>query len=250
MSNTANSTKIAAIVLGGGLKKVEVQGQMRYEPEAQAKARLDKAYALFAEGKADVIISTGKYSVMASVDPSVVGPHTEAEVGKNYLIAKASAQANSVSHAKPEIEDRICCEDQSIDTISNAWYAKKLCLEPQNITSCILVTSDYHIERARLIFEWVLGPRYTVACVEAPSPLSGDEREGRDHFEQMLTDYVKTCLVSSIAAGDDEALQRFMETEHLRMFSGIAPRSPVRAGAPPLRGRARPHTARTARRAR
>ena len=79
------------------------------------------------------------------------------------------------------------------------------------------------MERARVIFEWVLGPQYTVACVEAPSPLDGEERECRDQFENMLTDYVKTHLISSIAAGDDEALQRFMETEHQRMFSGIAP---------------------------
>ena len=223
MANGESSEKTAAIVLGGGLKTVEIQGQIWYEPEEQAKARLDRAYALFVEGEADYIISTGKFSIMASVDPSVVGPHTEAEVGKNYLIAKASVQADGVSCTKPEIEDRICCEDQSIDTISNAWFAKKLCLEPQGITSCIIVTSDYHIERARVIFEWVLGPQYTVACAEAPSQLSTEERERRNRFEKMLTDYVKTHLVSSLAAGDDEALQRFMETEHPRMFSGIAP---------------------------
>ncbi|MGC9393268.1 MAG: YdcF family protein [Anaerolineae bacterium] len=223
MRNYESSKKIAAIVLGGGLKKIEVQGQIRYEPEEQAKARLDRAYALFMEGEADYIISTGKFSVMASVDPDVVGPHTEAEVGKNYLIAKASVQADGVDCTKPEIEDCIFCEDQSVDTISNAWYAKKLCLEPQGITSCIVVTSDYHIERSRVIFEWVLGPRYTIACVEAPSLLSDEERERRDHFEKMLTEHLKTHLISSIAAGDDDALQRFMETEHLRMFSGIAP---------------------------
>jgi uncharacterized SAM-binding protein YcdF (DUF218 family) len=222
MLNHESSKKIAAIVLGGGLKKIEVQGQMRYEPEEQAKARLDKAYTLFEEGKADVIISTGKYSVMASVDPDVVGPRTEAEVGKQYLIAKAQAQGVNASGAR-RIEDCICCEDQSIDTISNAWFAKKLCLEPLGITSCIVVTSDYHIERSRVIFEWVLGPQYTVACAEAPTQLNAEERERRNHFEKMLTDYVKTHLISVITSGDDEALQRFMETEHQRMFSGIAP---------------------------
>lgn len=227
MPDTANATKIAAIVLGGGLKKVKVQGQVRYEPEEQAKARLDRAYSLFVAGKADYIVSTGKYSVAATLDPNVTGPRTEAEVGKQYLIARTQTQANDVV-GPCRIEDAILCEDQSIDTISNAWYAKKLCLEPHGITSCILVTSDYHMARARIIFEWVLGPRYTVACVEAPSPLSGEEREHRDHFEKMLTDYVKTHLISTIAAGDDEALQRFMATEHPRMFSGIAP--PQRAG--------------------
>lgn len=222
MLNDESSKKIAAIVLGGGLRKIEVQGQFRYEPEEQAKARLDQAYSLFAEGRADCIISTGKYSVVATVDPDVTGPRTEAEVGKQYLIAKAQAQGGNASDVR-RIEEAILCEDQSIDTISNAWYAKKLCLEPQGITSCILVTSDYHMERSRIIFEWVLGPQYTVACAEAPSPQNGEERERRNHFERILTDHVKTHLVSSIAAGDNEALQRFMETEHPRLFSRIAP---------------------------
>jgi hypothetical protein len=227
MPDSTHSEKIAAIVLGGGLTKIEVHGEMRYEPEAQAKARLDVAYTLFAEGKVDYIISTGKYSVMATVDPDVIGPRTEAEVGKQYLIARAKRQGEDTPSAR-RIEEAILCEDQSIDTISNAWFAKKLCLEPQGVMSCILITSDYHIERARIIFEWVLGPQYTVACVEALSPLAGEERERRDQFENMLTDYVKTHLISSIPAGDDEAIQRYMETEHQRMFSGIAP--PQRTG--------------------
>ncbi len=219
MSNSKSALAIAAVVLGGGLKKVEVLGQSRYEPEEQAKARLDQAYDLFIDGKVNYIVSTGKYSIAATVDPNVTGPFTEAEVGKQYLIAKAQTQGGAA--AAQRIAARILCEDRSIDTISNAWYAKKLCLEPHGITSCILVTSDYHMERARIIFEWVLGPRYTITCVEAPSPLYGEERTHREQFEKMLTDYVKTRWIASIAPGDDEALQRFMETEHRQMFSGI-----------------------------
>lgn len=222
--NIENSKKTAAIVLGGGLKKVESQGQLCYEPEDQAKARLDKAYALFEAGKVDYIISTGKYSIMARLEPDVTGPHTEAEVGKNYLIAKAKAAG--ASDISRRIEKCIFCEDQSLDTIGNAWFAKKLCLEPLGLTSCIVVTSDYHIARSRVIFEWVLGPQYTVACVEAPSQLSHEARERRERFEKALTDYVNTHLVSAIPAGDDTAIQRFMETEHQALFAGIGPALP------------------------
>ncbi len=217
--NTETSQKTVAIVLGGGLKKVESQGQICYEPEDQAKARLDQAYALFEAGKVNYIISTGKYSIMARVDPAVTGPHTEAEVGKNYLIAKA--KANGASEVSRRIEKCIFCEDQSLDTIGNAWFAKKLWLEPLGLTSCIVVTSDYHVVRSRVIFEWVLGPQYTVACMEAPSQLSNEEREHRDRFEKALTDYVNTHLVSVIPAGDDAAIQKFMENEHQTLFAGI-----------------------------
>ncbi|MGC9520692.1 MAG: YdcF family protein [Anaerolineae bacterium] len=229
-----NSEKTAAIVLGGGLQAVKVGGQTRYEPEEQVKARLDTAYALFVDGKADVIVATGKYGPMAEIDPEVTGPRTEAEVSVAYLIAKA--KAGGASDTSRRLEDCIVYETQSRDTIGNAWYAKKLCLEPLGITSCIIVTSDYHIERSLLVFEWVLGPRYTVACAEAPSPLSGAERARRDRFERALTGYVKKHLISAIAAGDDEAIARFMETEHRYMLLGGGPPPPelARLGlAPP-----------------
>ncbi len=110
------------------------------------------------------------------------------------------------------------------DTIGNAWYAKTLCLEPAGITSVIVVTSDYHIERSRVIFEWVLGPRYTVGCAAAPSGLSPDEREQRDAFETMLTEFVRTRLVAQIPAGDDAAIASFIENEHRALLFGAGTR--------------------------
>ncbi len=220
LSNHTSSTKIAAIVLGGGLKKIEEQGRAWYEPEEQAKARLDMAYTLFVAGKVDYIILTGKHSIATTVDPDVIGPCTEAEVGKQYLLTRAR-QDNPLDVSR--LADCMLYEAQSVDTISNAWFAKKLCLEPMGITSCVLVTSDYHIERARIIFEWILGPQYTLTCVAAPSPLNEEERAFRRHFEKTLTDYVKAQVIGRIAAGDDEAIRQFMETEHRRMFAGILP---------------------------
>ncbi|MCU0522767.1 MAG: YdcF family protein, partial [Anaerolineae bacterium] len=191
-----------------------------YEPEAQAVARLDLAYALFRESKVDVIISTGRHAPMATVDPEVSDPQTEAEVGAAYLVAKARADAG----LRRTIEDCLLVEDQSYDTIGNAWYAKRLCLEPAGITSIIVVTSDYHIERSRVIFEWVLGPHYTVGCAAAPSPLTGEARAQRDLFERALTDFVQEHLVSAIPAGDDAAIARFMEDEHRALlFGGATP---------------------------
>lgn len=217
MSHNETHTKRAAVVLGGGLKKVQIEDQTRYEPEEQAKARLDKAYALFEEGQVDCIITTGKYSIAASADPDVTGPQTEAEVGKDYLLAKPGGQ---------RLENRIFYEAQSLDTIGNAWFVKKECLEPLGITSCIVVTSDYHIKRTQVVFDWVLGPAYTIAYAEAPSQLSGEERARRDYFEEMLTQHVKTRMVSAIPAGDDEKLRAFMEGEHQTMLSRIGPGGP------------------------
>ena len=218
MAHDEDRLKTAAVVLGGGLKKIEMQGQTWYEPAEQAKARLDRAYALFQAGEVDCIITTGKYSIAATVDPDVVGPKTEAEVGKKYLIATAGAQATGVAGTQV-LEARIFYEDQSVDTIGNAWFVKTLCLEPLGIRSCVVVTSDYHVNRSRIIFEWILGPQYTVACAAAPSSLRGAAREKRDRFERTLIDYLNTHLVSSIAAGDDETIGQFMAHGHRRLLS-------------------------------
>jgi len=224
MPNPESPSKVAAIVLGGGLKTVKIRGQTWYEPEEQAKARLDQAYALFEEGKVDYIITTGKYSIMASVDPSVAGPKTEAEVGAEYLIAKAEeAQSGPTACSGSRMQDRICYENRSVDTIGNAWFAKKDCLEPLGITSCIVVTSDYHIKRAEIIFKWVLGPQYTVECAEARSQLGDEERARRDRFEKRLTDHLQEHLIRAIPAGDDERIKAFMEGEHQRLLSRAGP---------------------------
>ena len=238
MSSRQGPNRVAAIVLGGGLTKVQIQDQVRYEPEEQAKERLDRAYALLIEGEVDCIITTGKVSIMASVDPDVSGPKTEAEVGKAYLLARANADRSGGGvSAVRRLQDRIFFENQSFDTISNAWFAKKDCLEPLGITSCIVVTSDYHIARSKVIFEWVLGPAYVVRCAASPSRLDDREREKRDRFEQRITEQIKTHLVSRIAAGDDEALARFMEDEHKKLFSGKPPFPRERDGElPPLPG--------------
>jgi len=217
VAHDEGTRQTAAVVLGGGLKKIEVRGQMCYAPEAQAKARLDKAYALFQTGEVDCIITTGKYSIAASVEADVVGPKTEAEVGKQYLLAKAGAQA---------LEGHIFYEAQSVDTTRNAWFVKKCCLEPLGITSCVVVTSDYHIERSRIIFEWILGSQYTVACAAAPSPLRGVEKAKRERFERALIGYLNTYLVTAIVAGDDEAIGQFMAHEHRRLLSGAGQNFP------------------------
>jgi uncharacterized SAM-binding protein YcdF (DUF218 family) len=239
MSSNESPGHVAAIVLGGGLKRVQIQDQTWYEPEEQAKARLDVAYALFEEGKVDSIITTGKCSIMARLDPDVVGPKTEAEVGVKYLTAKAkAARAGHAARSSPKLQDRIFYENQSVDTIGNAWYAKRDCLEPLGITSCIVVTSDYHIQRAETIFRWILGPQYTVECAEARSQLSDEERARRDRFEASVTDYVREHLVRAIPAGDDEQIRAYMEGEHQRLLSGMDParfKGAPREMAPPQR---------------
>jgi hypothetical protein len=169
------------------------------------KRRLDRAYELFVKGEVGYIVTTGRYSKRVGVASDVSGPKTEAEVGKKYLRDKFRIS-----------EDCILYENQSYDTIGNAWFAKKVCLEPHNITSCRIITSDYHMERSVLIFRWVLGPKYTVDREPIESQLEEDARKQRSRLEDTFIGYIRTHLLGSIPPGDDERIREFMEKEHLR----------------------------------
>jgi uncharacterized SAM-binding protein YcdF (DUF218 family) len=194
----------AAIVLGGGLDAVESEGQLVFLPKLQVRNRLDKAYELFAKGAVDYIATTGRFTKRAFFDPRVAGYKTEAEVGRKYLEDSFGMDSRFIIY-----------ENQSIDTIGNAWFVKKICIDPYGITKCWVITSDYHLQRSKVIFDWVFGPRYSLEYIGTESDLGEQERIERKKLEDIFTSYVKTYLVGSIAPGDDAEIGRFLANEHL-----------------------------------
>jgi uncharacterized SAM-binding protein YcdF (DUF218 family) len=60
-------------------------------------------------------------------------------------------------------------EDESRDTIGNAFFTWRRWLRPNDWRSIRVVTTDYHIPRAAWIFRKVLGPSYDIAFSAAPS---------------------------------------------------------------------------------
>jgi uncharacterized SAM-binding protein YcdF (DUF218 family) len=194
----------AAIVLGGGLDATEKEGQLVFVPKLQVRKRLDRAYDLFAKGSVDYIATTGKFSKRAFFDSRVTGYKTEAEAGKKYLEDTFGVDSRFVIY-----------ENQSIDTIGNAWFVKKICIDPYGITKCWIITSDYHLERSKLIFDWVFGPKYSLEYIGTQANLDGEERIERKKLEDVFISYVKTYLVGSIPPGNDEEIGRFLVNEHL-----------------------------------
>jgi len=91
--------------------------------------------------------------------------------------------------------DRIFVEDRSMDTIENAVYAK-LILEAKfpNIKKIIVVTSDYHQQRALMVFQRVFGENYSFSIHGASSSTSLSQEirlkneENEKHFISILDD--------------------------------------------------------------
>lgn len=112
------------VVLGSGLRGDQVSPILAN--------RLDKAYDYIKNyNEIDVIVSGGQ--------------------GKDELISEAQAMKNYL--IKKGVEPRkIILEDKSTSTIENIKYTKKIVKQKKDIDKTILlVTSDYHIFRSKMI---------------------------------------------------------------------------------------------------
>jgi len=70
-------------------------------------------------------------------------PIDESLAGARYLVA----------HGVPK--DRVLFEATSFDTIGNAFFSRLIHIEPMRLVRLLIVTSNFHFERTRAVFNWV-----------------------------------------------------------------------------------------------
>jgi uncharacterized SAM-binding protein YcdF (DUF218 family) len=104
----------------------------RGRPSPVLKARLDHGLALWRRGLAPRILTTGG----SGGDPV----HTEGEVGRAYL----------VRHKVPS--EAILVEPEGESTVHSLAAAAEI-MQRLNLRSCIVVSDDYHVYRAKRILE-------------------------------------------------------------------------------------------------
>jgi uncharacterized SAM-binding protein YcdF (DUF218 family) len=126
-------TAPAIVVLGGGLYQASYPRQF---PEvAEAGDRPIYAAQLYGEGKAPYVIATGgRIPWLGKVESS------EAE-DMGLLLQRLGVP-----------EEAIIKEGKSLNTRENAVFTKEI-LDRRNIDTIILVTSGYHMPRAKRVFE-------------------------------------------------------------------------------------------------
>src|SRR3569832_782833 len=130
----------AIVVLGRG---VDSNGRL---PLA-AQERVNRAVALYRAGVASRIIMSGRCALITE-RPSTI---TEARA------MAATAQALGVP------AEALLLEEQSRDTIGNAYFTARSILEPNGWNTLRVVTSDYHVPRAAWVFNKVLGAAFDVS---------------------------------------------------------------------------------------
>lgn len=101
-----------------------------HKPGPILRSRLDKGIELYKQGLAKKVVLTGA---------AVRNANIEAEVMAEYC------KRNGID------EDALILEKKAYNTYENALYTRKI-MKAQKLRTGIVVTSDFHIPRARYIF--------------------------------------------------------------------------------------------------
>lgn len=127
--------KSVLIVLGGGVNKEGVMPPWIH-------ARLEKTLEEWNEHKYDYLIATGKGRAQYG--------HTEAAMIARYLAGKGIPK------------NKILIEDKSTSTIENAYFCRVNFLDRLQLRKVTIVTNQFHINRAKATFQFILGENYAV----------------------------------------------------------------------------------------
>lgn len=179
----------AVVVLGGG---VGPGGAL----PLVARARVERAAEVFHSGIAPRLVLSGLCGLMEP-EPAV----SEA----------AAMAAYAVELGVPR--EAMLLEDESRDTLGNAYFTRERYLEPNGWSSIRVVTSDFHLSRAAWVFRKVLGGAYDFSFVSAASGLSPRELIDRAVEECRILIFLNEWL-EALDEADDDALDRLMEHEH------------------------------------
>jgi hypothetical protein len=153
------------------MKAIVILGQMLNDDGSMVsilKRRLDKALLLRSDNSLFIVVG-GRANKKS--------PFSEAQVMYNYLLSKGVSQKNIVK------------EERSLDTIGNVFFLKRDILKKKRINDLVVVTSSFHVPRARIIFSKILGPSYNVSFVSS-----------HDFFDLLATKLVISGIEKKLTA--------------------------------------------------
>ena len=180
----------AIVVLGSSLAE---DGSL----PLHARQRAERAAALYAAGVAPRVIFSGRCNLLVRDAPRV----TEA--------AAMAAHAERLGVPR----ERTLLEEESKDTIGNAYFVLRRHLEPNGWTAVRVVTSDFHVPRTTWVFQKVLGPAYDVSFSPASSELDASIIAARARAEGDIITFLMEWI-GDLPEGDRAAVDRLIWEEH------------------------------------
>ncbi|MBW3015532.1 YdcF family protein [Candidatus Woesearchaeota archaeon] len=159
------------------------------------KRRVEKAVETFKKYHPKYIIMSGSHSGLTE-KPKL----TEAEIFKRYAI-KLKIPKN-----------KILKEEQSKDTIGNAFFSKKL-LKKHNLKSPIIICSPEGCYRVKKTFNIIFGNNFKLKFIKASSAQSLLGRI-KNIFTELLILRKVNKYFSLVKPGDDKTIEKMLFTQH------------------------------------
>ena len=105
--------------------------------------------------------------------------------------------------------ENIIVECNSRDTVGDALFTKRLIVEPNSWKRLLVVTSDYHVDRTAIIFQFIYGKGYHLEFRGAGDFGSAEKVEAEDN---SLRAFHKTF--EGIDAGNTERIANALMEKH------------------------------------
>lgn len=160
------------------------------ELNEETTLRVDKAFEIFIDSQAGSIITCG-WAYRTDTGLSI------ASAMRNYLVNKHGLDKKF-----------ILIQDKSRDTVGDAYFARVLYSDPMVYKSIAVVTSAYHVERVREIFNFIFSDSVKVNVIGVgsfESDMLESEKKSLDIFREMFR---------GVMPGDVVAIHRRLSEMH------------------------------------
>lgn len=162
--------------------------------QEDVRRRVDLSITLYQNEFGQTITMSGGYADREA-------PFTHAEAMKRYAIQQGVPNND------------ILKEEDSLDTIGQAYFVKKNVIVPKNWDRFSVVSSEYHIPRVKKIFNFIFGPEFLIEYKSATSLLQHDIKIRLKEFLSLTSFYM---LFAGIKPGNDVRItERLFSTHQL-----------------------------------
>lgn len=164
--------------------------------QEDVRLRVEKSVELYNEELGEYVTMSGKIDWTEKFEDF---PYTQAEAMKRYAVVMGLPEKD------------ILKEETSKDSVGQAYFVKRDIVVPKNWEKLIVVSSDYHMERIRTVFDHIFGKDFYIRYEEVDTPLK-DDTESVSHEQRSLK--IFQDQFGDITPGDDEAITERLFSEH------------------------------------
>ncbi|MFT6747853.1 MAG: hypothetical protein ACJAZ2_002210 [Glaciecola sp.] len=102
----------------------------------------------------------------------------------------------------------IVTDTKSKDTVGDAFFTKVNVVAKQAWKNLLIVTTDYHVDRAEKIFNFIYGPSYTIKVIGCS--VQSNRTEALE--KKSMNDFTQTF--KGVKPGDDQAIEKRLISRH------------------------------------